>query len=124
MRMRVDAAGHDVTARCINGFIAGQIIAHGNNLLAFDENVGFKGAVGRNHGAAFDDLTCPRTNHVRRSPFWFCCEHSAVLDGGNANSQFQQSPIRHEAAHQHQPMPILWKYLRLRCGLGHPRMGT
>ncbi len=71
MRMRIDAAGHDVTARSVNGFIAGQIITHGNNLLAFDENVGFKGAVGSNNCAALDHFTGPRTYHVRVPLFGF-----------------------------------------------------
>jgi hypothetical protein len=50
MGVRVDATRHNIAAGCIYDFIAGEIVADSDNLFAFDENIGFKGAVSRDDG--------------------------------------------------------------------------
>ncbi|MNV89493.1 hypothetical protein D3C71_1837920 [compost metagenome] len=55
MRMRVDAAGHDVTAARIERFVARQVRADLDDLSALDLDVRLVGQVGRDDGSTLDD---------------------------------------------------------------------
>lgn len=111
MGVRVDTTRHDITAGCIYDFIAGEIVADSNDLFAFDENIGFKGAVSRDDGSAFDDLL-----PLFVVPLLVLLRTVAVVDGCEISLQFQQSPIPHAEARRFPPTPIPSKYPRLHYG--------
>ncbi len=54
MGMRVYAAGHDIAAGGIKGFIAGQIGADVSDFAVFDQHIRFVSPVGGYDGAVFN----------------------------------------------------------------------
>jgi hypothetical protein len=55
MGMRIDAAGHDVTARRIQRLVTGEVRSDLDDLAAIDLDVGLVGQVGGDDGSTLDD---------------------------------------------------------------------
>jgi hypothetical protein len=55
MRVRINAAGHDVRAFGVEHRIALKIVTDGRNPLTLDENIGLIGSVCGKDGAVLDD---------------------------------------------------------------------
>ena len=56
MRVRVDAARHDVAAGGVELVVAVQVRADGDDLAVLHQHVGLPGAVGGDDGAVLDDF--------------------------------------------------------------------
>ena len=64
MRMRVDAARHDIAAGRVQNPVAGQPVADGGDAPALDQNVGLAGKVGGDDGAVPYNRAHPHPFHL------------------------------------------------------------
>ena len=56
MRVRIDAAGHDVAAARVEHLAALQVLPDRGDLLALDQHIGAQVKVGGDDGAVLDDF--------------------------------------------------------------------
>ena len=74
MRMRINAARHDVAARCINHLVAFEIGANRDDAFTLDQHIRFEAAIGGNDGSVFDhcrhdEFPSPVCDHPITSAF-------------------------------------------------------
>ena len=122
MRVRVDPAGDDIGLRGIDDLVAGQVLADGGDLLAFDQDIGLPGPVRGEDGAALDDFAHSRPP-LHLVP---CASRSGppAAAGVGPTPEAPRSPPPHGRARRSPWRPIPAKSPPLRCGSVRPRRGT
>ena len=100
MGMRVNAAGHDITALGVNDVFALQALSDRSNDLAFNQNIGLVGAIRCYNRAVFND-----SRHEKPPSFM---------------KRLQLFRALHASAHWYPLLPTQSKYLPLHCDLYHP----